>query len=279
MTSSLAYISAFLSSVCFGLSSVLQHIGAKRLKSLESLNPLHFIPLLKQIPYATGLFLDGLGFVFFLVAVHRLPLFFVQAVDTSSIAVIAIASRYLRSVRLTPRVYRLMAAMIVGLCLLTVSAAPGTATPASNNFKLGLLSIAVLLVVGCVMRIKRINQQPLFTAFLSGLCFSGVAIAGRLLPNNSDFLGLLASPLLLALLIYGLLGIMLFSIALRHHDSVTHIYAVTFVTETLISASIGLLILGDAPRKGLWVVMLVGMVITLMSTTVIALTKNYQRTI
>ncbi len=273
MSASFAYSATFLSAVCFGLASVLEQLATRRTKTLNSINPLNYIPLLKQPAYLAGLLLDGLGFIMFLVAVRALPLFFVQAAETASIAVTALAGRFILHTRLISKEYKLMAGLIVGLSLLAYSAAPQTNVAVSNNFRYSVLYVALGLSMICLALSKKINRLPLLTGFLAGLCFSGLAITSRILPVSLNPHVLLTSPLSYALVIYGVLGMLLFSMALQA-GSVTHVYATNFVTETIIPTIIGISFLGDAPRHGLWLVMLAGLTISVISTSALALAKS-----
>lgn len=274
MIASAAYAAAFASSASFGLATVLEQVGTKRVKVIDSANPLNFIPLLKQVPYLAGLALDGVGFAAFLLAAHALPLFFVQAVGTASIAVTALAARYILKVRLTLNEYRLMAILILGLGILAYSAAPELATPVSNGFRGGTALVCLIVAAACLASSKQFKERPLFGAFLSGLCFSGLAVASRILPFNVHSWGLSGLALAFALALSGMAGMMLFSMALQA-GSATRVYAVNFVTETLVPTVIGLWFLGDLPRNHMWLVMILGLVVTVLSTTALALAKDY----
>ncbi len=81
---------------------------------------------------------------------QALPLFFVQAVDTASIAVTALASRYIMDVRLKVIEYKLIAILLVGLAILAYSATPETAIPVSNSFRYSLLYVAIILAAGAL---------------------------------------------------------------------------------------------------------------------------------
>ena len=78
----------------------------------------------------------------------------------------------------------------------------------------------------------------------------------------------------IALAIFGLLGMMLFSVALQK-GSVTQTYAITFLIETLLPTIIGILLLGDQPRAGLWPVMIAGISMALAGIVAIASSKEY----
>lgn len=269
-----AYTAAFISSISFGLATVFEQVGAKRVHDLDTMSPRSFAALLRQMPYFAGLMLDGLGFLAFLVAVRVLPLFLVQAVGTASIAVTALGARTMLGVRLTSKEYRLMAVLIIGLGMLSYAAAPEGAAPIHDSMKLGL-ELAVMGVVALVVLSRKlISRYPVAAACMSGLCFSGVAIIGRVLPVGHDVVALLVNPLSFALVLYGVLGLALFSIALQN-GSVTRSYAVTFVTETMIPTILGIWLLGDSARMGMWPLMIGGMAITVVSATALALAKDY----
>ena len=274
MIAPIAYVSTFLSSACFGFASVLEQIGAKRVKTLDSINPLDYIPLLRQIPYSAGLLLDGLGFMLFLVAVSKLPLFFVQAVGTASIAVTALGARYLMKVSLTWKEYRLMLILAAGLAILSYTAAPETQATVSASFRHVVLYASFVVAGVCIIASRYTSKRPHLTAFLAGTCFSGVAIASRILPHSLSPSLLIGSPIVWALMIYGAVGMLLFSMALQS-GSVTRVYAINFVTDTVLPSVIGLSFMGDSPRNHLWVVMIVGLLVTVASTSALALVKDY----
>jgi drug/metabolite transporter (DMT)-like permease len=272
MTTLFVYTSAFSSSICFGVASVLEQLGAKRVSSLNTVNPAKYIPLLKQLPYSLGLLLDILGFALFLIAAHQLPLFFVQAVGTASIAVTALVSRYFMNVRLSLKQYQIMAVLLVGLILLFYAAAPSVAKSVNTIFGYSLLGFAIAVAAGTLIFNERFNRRPTLTAFLSGLCFSGVAIASRILPHNLNLLVMIMDPVILALILFGVLGLLLFTMALQNSE-VTSVYAVTFATEIVIPAIIGLRFLGDTLQRGMWLVV-IGLLIVIASTTALALVKD-----
>ena len=269
----LAYSAAFISSLCFGLASVLEQIGTKRVASLGTLSAGNTVALLRQIPYLVGLVLDGVAFVAFLVAAHWLPLFFVQAVGTSSIVVTAVASRYFLGSRLKPRDKWLIAAVLAGLLLLSYAAAPETARLISADLRDALLIGAAVIVVVIFAFSRVISKRPMAAALLSGLSFSGVAIASRVIPATLHLPTLLASLVLYALIVYGFLGMWLFSIALQK-GLVTQVNATNFATETILPTVFGLWFLGDKPHNGAWPIMVIGLGVIIVSTTVLALSND-----
>jgi hypothetical protein len=74
------------------------------------------------------------------------------------------------------------------------------------------------------------------------------------------------------MLAYGLVGLLLFTIALqRSHASV--VGASTTAAQSIVPIVVGIAFLGDSPRNGAWVVAVAGMVLTLAGTLAIAVTK------
>lgn len=274
MVVSVEYVAAVLSSVCFGSASVLEQVGTKEVDNLTGINPVQYVKLLFKWQYVSGLVLDGLGFIFFLVAVRSLPLFFVQAVDTASIAVTAVAAHFITHVTLGFKEYRAMLGMLLGLAGLAFVATPETGEHADAIFRYSLLAAAGFAVVAAALLARLGNKKPTFLALLSGLSFCGVAVAGRVAPNTGSVWHIIVNPVTIALAVFGVLGMLLFSMALQK-GSATITYAITFVTETIIPATIGVVFLGDKPRDGLWVILAASLAITVISTVFLAQSKDY----
>src|SRR6476660_3983525 len=86
----LGLLGAFGAALCYGVGSVLQALAARRTATVEGLDPRLLLRLLKSWRYLVGVGLDGLGFVLSIAAVRTLPLFVVQSVIASFLAVTAI---------------------------------------------------------------------------------------------------------------------------------------------------------------------------------------------
>ena len=107
-------------------------------------------------------------------------------------------------------------------------------------------------------------------AVVSGLAFSGTAISARTLPLGHGVGGLVHEPLAWALVGYGVLGLLLFSIALQR-GSVTVTNAVLFAVETVVPTVIGVVLLGDRARSGLWPLMITGTIAAVAGAVLLAL--------
>ena len=81
----------------------------------------------------------------------------------------------------------------------------------------------------------------------AGLSFAGTGIAARQLDVPHVFWHIVTDPVALALVAYGVLGILLFATALQR-SSVTAVAALVFLVETVVPSAIGLFFLGDHAR-------------------------------
>jgi O-antigen/teichoic acid export membrane protein len=118
------------------------------------------------------------------------------------------------------------------------------------------------------------NQQSATVALgvLAGIAFGGTAVAARMLVVPHPFWQILLSPLLWAMLAYGFVGLLMFTIALqRSHASI--VAAATTAAQSIVPIVIGIALLGDSPRDGTWALAVAGMVLTLTGTLAIALTE------
>jgi hypothetical protein len=107
---------------------------------------------------------------------------------------------------------------------------------------------------------------------LAGVAFGGTAVAGRMLVVPHPFWQILLSPFLWSMLAFGLIGLLLFTIALQwSHASI--VGASTTASQSIVPIVVGIAFLGDSPRNGAWAVAVAGMVLTLAGTLAIALTK------
>ena len=85
-------------------------------------------------------------------------------------------------------------------------------------------------------------------AFAAGLAFSCIAVA-RSLEMPDPAWSLVVEPGVWAIVVNGILGTVLFAMA-QQRGRVTLVAGVTFTTETVLPAIIGLTVLGDRVREG-----------------------------
>ncbi len=96
-------------------------------------------------------------------------------------------------------------------------------------------------------------------AFAAGLAFTCVAVSARGLDIPDPAWDLLLQPSLWAIVVDGILGTALFASALERGRA-TVVAAVTFTTNTVLPAAIGIFVLGDRVRSGYALVAVAGFV-------------------
>jgi len=265
-----AMLGAGAAAVCYGVASVLQSISARRSPAGTGLDPKLLVRLLGDLPYVAGLSLDLLGFMASLVALHRLPLFFVQAAITSSVGITVLVAVVFLGARLRGAEAASLAVMGVGLLLLTVAARPETAHPLHRPAQWALLAgVAVVAILGVgVSRIQGL-ASAVGLAVVAGLGFTGVGVSARALVLPHHVTHLVNEPLAWAVAGYGVLATLLFATALQR-GSLTTTVAITFVVETVVPAAIGLTLLGDRARAGMSVVAGAGFVLAVTGAVTLA---------
>lgn len=250
---------ALLAAAAYGVASVLQAVGVARASSGGVLGA----SLVREWRYLLGIGLDLIGFVAAVVALQRLPLFFVQAATAGSVGITAlVAARWLGS-RLSSTESRAVVALIAGLVLLAVSARPEPPTRLSEAGQWALLAGTAVALAGLLGAAQRKSSSVL--AVVAGLGFSGSAIGARSWATPHSFGALVSDPVSWALVLYGVLGAGAFAVALEH-GRVTTVAAITFVVETCLPAAVGLALLGDRPRAGLVPVAAVGFVLAIAAS-------------
>jgi drug/metabolite transporter (DMT)-like permease len=265
-----ALLAAFGCALCNGLAAVLQKIGVDKTAAASSLRVGLFFWLLRSWPYLAGTVLDGVAWILTLIAVHSLPLFVVQPIIACSVVITVLVESLVLHKRLRLQTIIAISCIVVGLLVLATTAAPeGSASVSGLVRPVIILMPLPIGVAGAIFAKLETHLATITLAALSGLAFGGTAIVGRMLRFSTPYWHVFLSPLFVALLAYGLSGILLFTIALqRHHASVVNALMITF--ETIAPIAVGLLFLGDSPRHGLWLVMIVGAGVALTGTVLVA---------
>jgi drug/metabolite transporter (DMT)-like permease len=257
-SSAVALAAALGCSICYGIGSVVQQIGARRATTATSIDPRLIWRLGRELPYVMGLALDLAGFLLSLVALRSLPLFLVQSAVASSIAVTAVVAWIVLRTALDRLDVVAIAVILGGLLALALSAASDAATPVGPLFRaIALAGVPVLVVIGTWAARSPSTRAHTVLAAVAGLAFTGTAIAGRTVVVPDHLVDIVREPLAWALIGYGGLGVLLFTIALQR-GSVTITTAVVVSVETVVPTIIGVVWLGDRARDGLWPLMIFG---------------------
>ena len=255
-----AWVAALGASVAFGVAAVLQALASTRAPETAGIDPRLLLALVRQPAFLAALALTGVGFLLHVVALQWLPLFLVQAVIASSVAVTALLSVHVFGVPLTRAQWASLGAVVVGLTLLAPSAEQGEALPAAPT-TLALLLGAVLLTAGAALVAARLHGTPeaVLLGLLAGTGFGLVAVCARLLPRLD--LAALGEPVTGIAVVAGLLAFLLYSTALQQ-GSATVVTAALVVPQTAVPAAVGLA-LGDRVSAGLAPMAAVGFVVAL----------------
>ncbi|MGH3320691.1 MAG: DMT family transporter [Streptosporangiaceae bacterium] len=265
---SLGLLGAVFAALCTGCAAVLQAIGARRVTA-HHVDPRLFLALLKSWPYVTGLALNCTAFGLSLVALRSLPLFVVQAIVASNLAVVAVLAACVLRARLRVRDWAAVSGVIAGLILLVLSADPGNPAHMATTGQWALLGAAVAL--GCTMLVPghKLHGKAALLGMLAGLTYGIVGVASRVLGDAASVHGLLLNPATYALGLGGILGTLLYASAVQR-GSVTSASAMTIVGQTLGPAVVGWFLLGDHSRPGFTLIAIAGFVLTVAGAVALA---------
>ena len=242
--------------LAYGVGSVLESVAIRRAGAAGG-SASELVALRTQPLYFLGLGLDGVGFLLTVAALQYLPLFLVQAVVAASVGVTALVAAML-GVRLGRAGWIALAAAGVGLVLLALSAAAENGTQLSLGWRWVLLAMA--LPLGALMFVGPrlpVRAGSMVLAVGAGLEFSVVAVASRSLEFPDPLWKLVQDPGAWVILVAGGIAIVMFAMALQI-GNLTTVSAVTFTTETVLPAAIGLAFLGDSVRSGWTLAAVVG---------------------
>lgn len=251
-------LAALLSATCYGIASVMQAISVRAASRRSSaageepgpVDPGLVVRMLRQGIFIASLAIDLLGFVAQLIALRRLPLFAVQAIIASNLAVTAVFAAWLMRARLTVREWLAVGGVVTGVALLGLSAGAQGAARVGPAFQLGLIVgvVAVGAAALIVVRLPNPARTPLLGG-LAGIGYAILAVSARILPGFTPS-QLIRSPAAYTLAAAGIVSFMVYAAALDG-GSVTTATAAVVLTETMPPALVGVLFLGDTTRRGL----------------------------
>jgi drug/metabolite transporter (DMT)-like permease len=266
---------ALVAALFYGIAAVMQAIAVHEASIRPpddvagGVDPGLFPRMLRQWRFVASLSLDALGFIAQLVALRRLPLFAVQAMVASNLAVTAVFASLLMGVALQRREWLAVTGVVAGVGLLGSSAGPEGASQAGAMFKLVLIAaVAGLAVCGLAAARLRDPMRTLLLGTVAGLGYGVLGIAARVL-NGFDPLTLLRDPAAYAIAAAGIVSFVFYATALEG-GSVTVATAAVVLAETLPPALIGVVLLGDMTRPGLEPAALAGFLLAVASAVMLA---------
>ncbi|MFB6528792.1 hypothetical protein [Streptomyces sp. NPDC056399] len=275
-------LTAIAASICYGTGSVLQAVGSRKSARREAaagrLTERGGPSLSSTAKAATtwefvvGTILDFIGFGLGALAARLLPLFLSQTVISANLVVTAVLSVRLLGIRLTRAEWTSIGVVCSALVLLASAAGPEGSGHTQLATHWWLLAIALVLMAGgtCVVRLLG-ARAAILAGLLSGLGFGALGVGVRILNGVDPFdLGtLLTDPALYAILVAGIGGMYLHTVALQI-GSVNGATAALVVGETVLPGMIGVWWLGDASRAGFAWLAVLGFVLAVVGAVAVA---------
>ncbi|GHF79159.1 putative integral membrane protein [Kitasatospora xanthocidica] len=272
-------------SACYGTGSVLQAVGSRRsareeaAKGTTTATTEHGGPSLSSTAKAAvtwefilGTVLDLIGFGLGALAARLLPLFLSQTIISANLVITALLSIKLLGIRLKQLEWASIGVLCSALVLLAVSAGPEGGHHADPSFHWWLLIVITVLLVGGSLLVRRMGANGAIVAgLLSGLGFGALGVGVRILNGVEPFdLGaLLSDPALYAVLVGGLGGMYIHTVALQI-GSVNGATAALVVGETVLPGAVGVLWLGDSSKAGLAWLGVVGFLLAVVAAVGVA---------
>ncbi|HUB93148.1 MAG TPA: hypothetical protein VMB52_01450 [Verrucomicrobiae bacterium] len=272
MNTGLAVGAAIGCALCNAAAAILQKVSSDKVSAIRTYDTKILIRLLRQLPYASGLLLDLLAGILTLIAVNRLPLFAAQAIIASCVVVTAFLERVFLKHELRRSTYYAAGVVLAGLACVAL-AAHGERT-ATVSLALRCVLIAMPLVIAALgLGVLKFDHKlgAFLLAVLSGCAFGGVSIIGRVLTYPNPIWLTAKNPLLWSLIAYGALGMFFFTAALQR-TLATVVNSVMTSAQTVVPLVVGILLLGDTARNGLWLPLWFGCLLVVAGCTYIAYT-------
>src|SRR5215469_6583825 len=269
-------IAALVAALFYGIAAVMQAMAVREASNRPAeyaattgVDPGLVPRMLRQWRFVASIGLDTLGFVAQLVALRRLPLFAVQAIVASNLAVTAVFASLLIGVTLSWREWLAVGGVVIGVGLLGSSAGAEGATQAGVVFKVALIvAVAGLALVGIVAARLRNPARTLLLGTVAGLGYGVLGIAARVLTGFAP-LTLVKDPAAYAVIAAGIVSFAFYASALEG-GSVTVATAAVVLAETLPPAVVGVIFLGDTTRPGLEPAAAAGFLLAVASAVMLA---------
>ena len=279
-------LTAVGASVCYGTGSVLQAVGSRRSAREEAAargraagvterggpNLASTAKAAVTWEFILGTGLDLLGFLLGALAARLLPLFLSQTVISANLVITALLGIRLLGTRLRRPEWASIAVLCAALVMLAVAAGPEGGHDVAAAVHWWLLGASVVLIAGGALIVRRLGAGGAIAAgLLSGLGFGALGVGVRILDGLDPFaLGaLLGDPALYAILVGGLGGMYLHTVALQT-GSVNGATAALVVGETVVPGVVGVVWLGDSSRAGLGWLAAFGFVLAVVSAVGVA---------
>ncbi|WP_127554689.1 hypothetical protein [Actinoplanes sp. OR16] len=258
---------AVYGALSYAVGSILQAVGASRSHNTVSTlgHPLYLI----------GIALDISAWVAAMFALQHLAVYVVESVLAGSLAVTAVLAWLFLKSKLRHR--DVVAIVCTGAALTTLAMSAGTQHEMSPTWTVRIAfccaAVGVVILGWLTTRIG----IPGLIAGVGGLSLGGAALTGRALampPGTMDSFGtavvaIATEPLVWALLIFPINGMILYANALQHGD-VGRVTAVHWTGEVVGPSVIALTLLGDTVRPGWEAAALIAGIATIGAAAILA---------
>jgi hypothetical protein len=251
---------ALCAAIAFGSGSVLQKVGAPPADAIGIRRLAKHV--VTSPTYLLGTSLDVFGFVLTAVAARQLALFAVEGILSTGVGFTAVLAAWALHEHLRFAAKCAVMAMIIGLALLAVSAAPETGSTLGLPLVVIGLSVATLFAVTLTLnRVVRSRSTSPALAVIAGVSFGAWASIPRLTHDGP------AANAVGALFV--VIGITSYAAALRHGTAVS-MMAITVAAESMLPALCGLAV-GDTARPGTGALAVTGFLLAVASAVSIAI--------
>ncbi|MUM18903.1 hypothetical protein FZI91_15780 [Mycobacterium sp. CBMA271] len=270
---------ALLACAGYGTASVLQGYGARQSVTNQR-PPSNHGPTLRSTvaavltpAFIAGMVLDVVGFVGSLVSARLIPLFLSQTIMSANLVITAVLGIAVLGVRLHRRDWLAISAVLLSLCVLGVTAGHRGEDAVAPSVHWGVLVVALAVLLTGIGLIRLLGTRAAIPAGLSaGILYGAMAVAVRVLDGIDPLHPkvLFADPAAYALIIAGVGGFYLFTVALQV-GSVNGAAAALVVGETVVPGVTGVVLLGDTARPGLGWLVTVAFLVAIVSAVAVAM--------
>lgn len=269
----------FMSSLCYGTSSVLQGRAAQADNSSSRINPTLVLSLIRRnLTYIIALLLNAAGAAAQLPALRLFPLVFVQTEQILNLAITALIGSAVLKFKLHSRDWLAIIALAVGLLFAAISITVQHSPKTGIGFRLGLLALTLLVACAGIAacRLSSDSYAALTLSCIAGLAFGTAGAAFKSIPSLAP-IHLIQDPASYAILGSLYIAFWFYAAGMKR-GSVTATTAGVLVVQIGASTIIGTFILGDHLKSGHSLSAALGVLISLSALFFLArfgsVTKN-----
>lgn len=201
-------------------------------------------------------------------AIQHLPLYLAQAAIAVELIFTALASAFFLHEWPSASEWTALVVVCLGLAMLALSAGGVGGNAATTGLVPGLLAGAVVLVLlGIALRRTQGTLGSIVLGAISGGAYAGLPIGARVLV--APWVRWQNAELVVALVIFGVVGFTLYSLALQR-ASVNTASAPLILMQTALPAIVGITLFDDGIRPGWTWAVVVGLLLSVAGTVAVA---------